>query len=59
MNPHPNPPPQAGEGAHRPLGFTFANAEKPYSSSFNLYRMILPEPVRGIVSMRCTALGTL
>jgi hypothetical protein len=30
-----------------------------YKSSFNLYRMILPEPVRGIASIRCTALGTL
>ena len=29
------------------------------NNSFSLYRMIFPDPVRGISLMTCTALGTL
>ena len=56
--PTPSPSPQGGGERTARVAARRRNSP-PYSSSFNLYRMILPEPVRGIASIRCTALGTL
>src|SRR4051794_28586289 len=59
--PTPNPSPQGG-GEHTARVASSSldpHIPQPYNSSFNLYRMIFPDPVRGIASIRCTAAGTL